>query len=376
MRSRCSSSKRFDRSWAMANWWLSRLLFRLEPERAHRLTLQLLRLAGALPPIAAALRRSYGYTQSSLQVDLLGLRFANPLGLAAGYDKDGLALRGLACLGFGYIELGTVTPLPQSGNPKPRLYRLPQERALLNRLGFPNQGGQALAGRLRRHMPQGAVVGVNLGKGAATPLEQAVGDYLELFRMFAGLADYLVVNVSSPNTVGLRQLQAKRQLERLLGSLVQARLELPAGTHKPPILVKLSPDLNSAGLEDSLEAITGAGADGVIACNTTVGRTGLDPSWSAQAGGLSGAPLFERATAMVRQIRQLAGEGLPLVAVGGVMTPQDARWKLDAGADLVQLYTGLVYRGPHLIREILADLAEDSQWRRSRPGKVSSGGLS
>jgi dihydroorotate dehydrogenase len=332
------------------------LLFRLDPEQAHGLTLGLLRLAGALPPVRAILRLGFDAPQTPVQA--FGLTFSNPIGLAAGYDKDGLGWRGLACLGFGHIEVGTVTPRPQPGNPRPRLVRLPEQRAIINRMGFPGQGAELVARRLRRARPPGLVLGVNLGKNKDTPLETAYEDYLALMEVFAPLADYLAINVSSPNTVGLRRLQARWALEALIAPLMRLRQELVDRLARPlPLLVKLAPDLTEAELDDALAAILAAGVDGVIATNTTLSRPGLSSPLAAEAGGLSGAPLGELSLAMIRRIHAQTGGRLPIIGVGGVMTAADARARLDAGATLVQVYTGLVYAGPGLVKSILRDLA-------------------
>ena len=334
----------------MYSFWRS-LLFRLDPEQAHNLILGMMRLAGALPPLGRALSAWFAVPQSPRQV--FGLNFQNPIGLAAGYDKDGLAWRGLASLGFGHIEIGTVTPRPQPGNPRPRLFRLPQDRALINRMGFPGRGSAFVASRLHGTRPAGLVLGVNLGVNKDTPLEKAAQDYILLMDIFAPLADYLAVNVSSPNTVGLRRLQARDALDSLLTRLATKRQEQAGswGRHVP-LLVKLAPDLSSQELDDALEVILSSGMDGVIATNTTLSREGASSSLAKEAGGLSGAPLNERSTQVVRQIYQRTAGKLPIVGVGGVMNADDARAKLDAGASLVQIYTGLVYAGPGLIKQI------------------------
>ena len=320
------------------------LIFRLDPERAHQTTLQLLRFAGRFPPVSALL--SAALRAQDRPVSAFGLSFRNPVGLAAGYDKDGLAWRGLAALGFGHIEVGTVTLRPQPGNSKPRVFRLVEDRAVINRLGFPGRGADFVAGRLRGKRPAGLVLGVNIGKNKDTPNESAAEDYLALLKQFAPLADYLTINVSSPNTVGLRRLQARDALEDLLGAV---RTERKA--HRPiPILVKLSPDMTEQELEDSVGAIVAAGMNGIIATNTTISRSGLRSRSAGETGGLSGAPLTRMSTEVIRNIVRLSGGAVPVIAAGGIMTPADAREKLDAGAALVQVYTGLVYGGPGVIR--------------------------
>lgn len=336
------------------------LLFRLDPERAHAISLNLVSLAGRFGFVRAFLRLVF--SPPPKPVTAFGLEFPNPVGLAAGYDKDGLGWRGLACLGFGHLEVGTVTLLPQLGNPQPRLFRLPEDQALINRMGFPGHGAQVVAARLKRRRSGGVVLGVNIGKGKETPLEAAAGDYLGLLRIFLPLADYLAVNVSSPNTEGLRRLQARQALEALLTTLAAARDAKAAELgRRVPLLVKLSPDLNDDELDDALAALLAAGVEGVIATNTTVGRFGLGNSPRSQRlagekGGLSGAPLRALSTSMVREIHRRTSGRLPIVGVGGVMDTRDAREKLEAGATLVQVYTGLVYAGPGLARRIVAGL--------------------
>jgi dihydroorotate dehydrogenase len=321
------------------------LIFRADPERAHMLTLRLLQAAGAVQPVAKALRARYAVEEAQ-GVELFGLRFANRVGLAAGYDKDGLAWRGLAVLGFGHIEIGTVTPRPQRGNPKPRIFRLVEDQALINRLGFPSRGSEFVARRLQGPRPEGLRIGVNLGINRDTPLDRAAEDYAGLLRVFAPLADYLVINVSSPNTPGLRNLEAAEQLAALLDALEPER--------SVPLLVKLSPDLDAAGLEATLDALLEAGIDGVIATNTTLQHPPLASPQSAEAGGLSGAPLSGPARAVVARIAAYTQGRLPIVAAGGILGPAEAQAALDAGASLVQVYTGLVYRGPDLVRQITA----------------------
>jgi dihydroorotate dehydrogenase len=330
------------------------LIFRLSPETAHGVTLALLRIAGAVPPARGLVRALFRLAAPGPEVRAFGLVFANPVGLAAGYDKDGLGWRGLALLGFGHLELGTVTPLPQSGNPRPRVFRLVEDEAVINRMGFPGRGAAFLARRLSAPRPPGLVLGVNIGKNKDTPLERATDDYLALLRRFAPLADYLAVNVSSPNTPGLRSLQTRQALEGLLAPLRAARDEEASRLAKVlPILVKLAPDLASGELDDALEALTLTGMDGVIVSNTTLRREGLRSARAAENGGLSGAPLRPLNTALVREVVRRTGGRLPVIASGGVMRPAHALEKLDAGAVLVQVYTGLIYAGPGLAGQIL-----------------------
>lgn len=335
---------------------LRALLFKLDPETAHHLTLSALALAG-LPPARPFMRAMFGLAQSSAPVRAFGLTFPNAIGVAAGYDKDGAAWRGLATMGFGHVEVGTVTPRPQPGNPRPRVFRLPDDRALINRMGFPSAGADAVAARLRRRRPGGVILGANVGKNRDTPLERAGDDYAGLVQTFAPLADYIAINVSSPNTEGLRRLQAKDAMAALLRRCVDARA---ASGDAPPMLVKLAPDLTIDELDDAVDVALELRLDGVILTNTTVSRDGLraPASVSAQKGGLSGAPLAERSTAFIRHVHRRTSGALPIIGVGGVDSPEAAMAKLDAGATLIQVYTGLVYAGPLLPRRILDAIAD------------------
>jgi dihydroorotate dehydrogenase len=324
------------------------LLFRIDAERAHQMTLGLLCWAGNFPLTNRLIEAAYRQSDPRLNIEAFGLRFANPVGLAAGYDKNGVAVRGLGALGFGHIEVGTVTRIPQAGNPRPRIYRVREAYGLINSMGFPNDGVdnlQVSRGRAR--------VGINIGKGKDTPLERAAEDYAELLRRMSSQADYIAVNVSSPNTLGLRQLQARAAMEELLKTLVAVRATL---SPRVPLLVKIAPDLSDAEIEDAAGAAMAAGIDGIIATNTTTSREGIPARYTELKGGLSGAPLRARANAVMRRLAQSTGGKLPLIGVGGIASAADALERLRAGARLVQVYTALVYAGPSVARQINAGL--------------------
>lgn len=331
------------------------LLFRLPPEWCHYIVLRAMMFVGSTP-----LKKVVGETFSSSfhgsPVHVFGLTFPNPVGLAAGYDKDGLGWRGLATLGFGHIEVGTVTTLPQAGKPKPRVFRLEGEEAIINRMGFPNRGSAFLVERLKGPRPKELVLGVSIGKHVTTLLEDAAKDYVELFRTFAPLVDYIAVNVSSPNTTGLRGLQARKPFLELLDSLSKERTTL---TKYVPLLVKISPDLEDDSLDDVLEVLFATKMDGAIVANTSMGRDGLTGKYAKEEGGLSGKPIRGLSTEMVRKVVKRTEGKLPIVASGGIMYPEDAKEKLDAGASLVQLFTGFVYHGPRLVESILEMLFEE-----------------
>nr|WP_222103845.1 MULTISPECIES: quinone-dependent dihydroorotate dehydrogenase [Spiribacter] len=324
-----------------------RLLFMLPPERAHDLTFgsldQLFRLGGGrLFPARVEAPQS-----------LMGLEFANAVGLSAGLDKNGDHIRSLAGLGFGFIELGTVTPVAQPGNPAPRVFRLPAHQALINRLGFNNEGLAALIRHLEDAAPEVDVpIGVNIGKNRDTPLERATDDYLACLEAVHGLADYVVVNLSSPNTPGLRSLQAGENLTGLVQILRERADALNATTgRRVPLVVKIAPDLDDDALRWLVDALLAAGVDGLTATNTTVDHSAVAGArHAAETGGLSGSPLRQRATEVIATVRAHAGPELPIIGVGGIMTGEDAVEKIQAGANLVQVYTGLIYKGPALIR--------------------------
>jgi dihydroorotate dehydrogenase len=348
-------------------------LFKLDPEKAHQLTLNALRVAGWFPLSRWTMQATYH--APSKPVEAFGLKFKNPVGLAAGYDKDAVAVRGLAALGFGHIEVGTITPLPQLGNPKPRMFRLVEDEAVINRLGFPSRGTEFVQNRLntslkpnwmemflgfgpRKPKPikkiKGLVLGVNLGKNKSTPNEEAVYDYLALLQNFARVADYLTINVSSPNTEGLRRLQARDALEYLLKNLHQQRLiEQKQLNRNLPLLVKLAPDLSDQELDDAVDVILRTNMDGIIATNTTVERVGLRSNYRNETGGLSGKPLKALSEAMLQKIVTRVNNQIPIVSVGGILTPEDAKRRLVMGATLIQIYTGMVYSGPGMVKAIV-----------------------
>jgi dihydroorotate dehydrogenase len=319
-------------------------LFSLDAETAHDFAIGALNVAGRMLPA--------GKPEPADTVDVMGLRFPNRIGLAAGLDKNGEAIDGLARLGFGFIEIGTITPRPQPGNPRPRMFRLPEVRAIINRMGFNNHGVDVLVANVKAAKYRG-ILGINIGKNFDTPIERAADDYLACLDKVYALAGYVAVNISSPNTQNLRQLQGESELDDLLGRLKVAQTRL-ADTHGRyvPLALKIAPDLESAQVANIADALRRHRIDAVIATNTTIARDKVQGlRYGDQAGGLSGAPVFEASTAVVRQLAQaLAGE-LPIIAAGGVLDGRGARAKLDAGATLVQLYSGLVYRGPGLVRE-------------------------
>jgi dihydroorotate dehydrogenase len=311
-------------------------------------------MAGIIPPSRWVLQGLFHAPEKP--VELFGLRFKNPVGLADGYDKDGLALRGLSALGFGHLEIGTVTVRPQPGNPKPRVFRLVEDQAVINRMGFPGEGAVQVEERLTStaRRPGSPILGLNLGKNKDTPLEEAANDYIALMKVFFTLADYFAINISSPNTAGLRRLQGREMLEGLLGAIAKERqaITIKSSRHMP-ILVKLAPDLSEEELEVALDVILRTGMEGVIATNTTLGRAGLRSQYQNETGGLSGSPLKMRSeTILAQALKRLDGR-IPVVSVGGIMSPEDAKRRLDMGAALVQVYTGLIYAGPGLVQKII-----------------------
>ncbi len=332
---------------------LKPFLFLFQPEKAHHLTITLARIGFSIPIVGWLLKKYYTVEDKSLERKLFGLTFKNPVGLAAGFDKDGKYFRLMSNLGFGFIELGTVTPKPQIGNPQPRLFRLKADEAIINRMGFNNEGVGALVERLKKGKPKNLIVGGNIGKNKVTPNENASDDYTYAFEQLFPYVDYFVVNVSSPNTPNLRDLQEKEPLTKLL-TLLQ---DLNQQKNKPkPILLKIAPDLTDTQLDDIIDIVATTKIDGVIATNTTISRSGLKESHASIKaignGGLSGQPLTNRATEVIRYLSQKSNGKLTIIGVGGIASAKDAQEKLDAGAALVQIYSGLIYEGPALIRRI------------------------
>lgn len=328
------------------------ILFAFDPEVIHHRVFGWLRMAGTLPGMTQLISAVFRVRHKSLERTVFGIRFENPVGLAAGLDKDARVIDEMAAFGFGAIEIGTLTPRPQPGNDKPRLFRLPEDKALINRMGFNNEGVEAAVTRLKKRKSR-VIVGGNIGKNKTTPNEDALNDYVACFNALDPYVDYFVINVSSPNTPGLRELQEKEPLEKLLSTIKALSRKSP----KPkPVLLKIAPDLTWHQLDDVIEILLSTKTDGVIATNTTVSRADLKTSSAVVQrignGGLSGAPLRERSTEVIKYLRSKLGKAFPIVAVGGIMCAGDALEKLSAGADLIQLYTGFIYEGPALVKEI------------------------
>lgn len=332
------------------------ILFGIEAEKTHYMVMKWLTRAYNISFVRAIIKSSFVMRSPKLERKLWGITFPNPVGLAAGFDKDAKFTDSLACLGFGFIEIGTVTPRPQPGNPKPRLFRLPADRALINRMGFNNDGATEAARRLRSRK-EPIIIGGNIGKNKDTPNEQATDDYVKGFNELYDVVDYFVVNVSSPNTPGLRALQDKEPLTQLLSTL-QGLNKQRGG--KKPLLLKIAPDLTNEQLDDIIDIVRTTALDGIVSSNTTISREGLaTPKAEVEAigmGGLSGAPLRERATEVIRYIHTHSKGSIPIIASGGIFTAADAKEKLDAGASLVQVYTGFIYEGPGIAKKICKGL--------------------
>ena len=323
------------------------ILFSIDPERVHYFTFSMLRKLLKLPAIQKLIRKKFVVEDPLLEREVFGLKFKNPVGLAAGFDKDAKLYRELSNFGFGFIEIGTLTPKPQPGNEKIRLFRLKEDQAIINRMGFNNGGVEAAVKRLKKN--KDVLIGGNIGKNKITPNEEAVDDYMYCFNALFAYVDYFVVNVSSPNTPNLRELQEKEPLTRLLRTL---QTENSKKAKKKPILLKIAPDLTDPQLLDIIDIVKETGIAGVIATNTTISREGLTSPAKKEAGGLSGKPLTKRSTEVIRFLASKSGNAFPIIGVGGIMSPQDAIEKLEAGASLIQLYTGFIYEGPKLVKNI------------------------
>ena len=329
---------------------LKPILFMMTPEKAHSFTTGMFKFLHKLG-LGGRFKKTYTYEDPYLETEFLGLKFKNPVGLAAGFDKNGAYMHEFANLGFGFIEIGTITPKAQDGNPVPRLFRLPKDEALINRMGFNNKGATAVKHNLEKR-PRHIVIGGNLGKNKNTPNEMALTDYIICFKEIYPHVDYIVINVSSPNTPNLRQLQDQEPLEKLLGAIVKANKMKPLAK---PILLKIAPDITDSMIDNILEIVDRKGVDGLILTNTTISREGLKTSKEKIEkignGGLSGKPVGDKSDHILNYIRSINRE-IPIIAVGGIMTPEDAVRKFQAGANLVQIYTGLIYKGPELVKEI------------------------
>lgn len=325
------------------------ILFLFSPEASHHIVVSLLKIGAVIPFVNWILKKSFCINVPTLETMVAGIKFPNPVGLAAGFDKNAIIYKEMGCLGFGFVEIGTVTPLPQPGNPKPRLFRLPKDKALINRMGFNNHGAEKIATRLKNRKP-GIIIGGNIGKNKEVPNEDAFGDYGKCFESLFDYVDYFVVNVSSPNTPNLRNLQEKEPLTNLLSGL-QAKNE----NHiKPkPIFLKIAPDLTNEQLDDIIDIVNNCKISGVIATNTTISREGLKTNTTPFGnGGLSGKPLLKRSTEVLKYLADKSGGGFPIIASGGIHSVEDAMEKLDAGACLIELYTGFIYEGPLLVKRI------------------------
>ena len=331
-----------------------KLLFKLDAEQAHHVSMNALRTAEKLK----VLKLLVGKAPKTAPVECMGLTFPNSVGLAAGLDKEGNTIDALGRLGFGFIEIGTITPVPQAGNPKPRLFRIIEEEAIINRMGFNNCGIEQGVDNVRSAKTYEGIVGFNIGKNKLTPNEDAVSDYLKALRGCWGVADYVTVNISSPNTPGLRDLQAADDTARLLEALKKEQVILSERTGlKMPIALKVAPDMGEQQIEELSKVFLNGGLDGLVATNTTIDREAVKGKpFATQTGGLSGAPVTVKSTKVIEAFYSHLGDNIPIIGVGGIMNPQDAQDKLDAGAKLIQLYTGFIYHGPPLVHQILAAL--------------------
>lgn len=323
------------------------VLFKFDPEKVHHFTFSMIKFMHAIPGMSSIIKSKFQINDKRLEREVFGLKFKNPVGLAAGLDKDAKIYNELDAFGFGFIEIGTITPKPQDGNPKKRLFRLKEDQGIINRMGFNNGGIELAVERLKKN--KGVLIGGNIGKNKVTPNEEAVNDYKICFDALYDYVDYFVVNVSSPNTPNLRALQDKEPLMELLSTLQAKNLTKPKAK---PILLKIAPDLTNDQLLDIIDIVNETKIAGVIATNTTISREGLKSANKIETGGLSGKPLKDRSTEVIRFLSEKSNKSFPIIGVGGIHSAQDALEKLDAGADLIQVYTGFIYEGPILVKEI------------------------
>lgn len=337
----------------MYKTFIKPFLFLFSAEKAHHLTIRLLKITLAIPIVGYLFKKSLELKDDRLKREVFGLTFENPVGLAAGFDKDGKSYHAMSSMGFGFIELGTVTPKPQDGNPQPRLFRVKKDEGIINRMGFNNEGVHALVERLKKGKPKNVIIGGNIGKNKVTPNEKAEEDYAYCFEVLFPYVDYFVVNVSSPNTPNLRALQDREPLTKLLSMLQEMNHKKD---NPKPILLKIAPDLNNAQLDDILEIVKDSNIAGIIATNTTISRAGLKTDQKEIEemgnGGLSGQPVRQRSTEVIRYLSTKSNGELKIIGVGGIATPEDAKEKLEAGASLVQVYSGMVYEGPYMVKRI------------------------
>lgn len=327
------------------------VLFRFAPEDIHHFVTGILKAVNRIPGVASIQKKVFHVNDPRLEREVFGLKFKNPVGLGAGFDKNAAYVKELSNFGFGFIEIGTVTPLPQPGNDMPRMFRLPKDAGLINRMGFNNQGAEVAAGHLKHLKRDGVIIGGNIGKNKITSNEEAVNDYIKCFDALFDMVDYFVVNVSSPNTPGLRELQEKEPLKNILNALQQRNSK--NGVSRP-VLLKIAPDLTNDQLDDIIEIVNETGIAGIIATNTTIGREGLvsNRELTSEPGGLSGRPLTKRSTEVIRYLAEKSGRAFPIIGVGGIHSAADAIEKLDAGASLIQVYTGFIYEGPAIVKKI------------------------
>ena len=327
---------------------IRKILFHFDPEKIHHFTFSMIKGLMKIPFVPAIFRGTFNIEKPNLERELFGIKFKNPVGLAAGFDKNAVLFDEFSNFGFGFVEVGTVTPKPQPGNPKKRIFRLREDEALVNRMGFNNDGADAIVERLRKRKTD-IIIGGNIGKNKVTPNENAIDDYLICFEKLFDVVDYFVVNVSSPNTPNLRALQDKEPLTDLLRTL---QTENKKKESPKPILLKIAPDLTDSQLMDIIDIVNTTKIAGVIATNTTISRDGLQSEHKGETGGLSGKPVRERSTEVIRFLAEKSGKSFPIIGVGGIHSAQDVKEKLAAGADLIQLYTGFIYEGPGLVKKI------------------------